>query len=78
MDPKNAAINKILEKELREIYQDRLQKVEIQSIMDYPMKENRYIVIYNLNVADSYPIIRAKIVVDTATEELLTYDPGLM
>ena len=46
--------------------------------MRYPMKENRYIVIYNLNVADSYPIIRAKIVVDTEKEELLPYDPGLM
>ena len=78
MDSKALTINRILEKELREIYQNRFQKVEVQSIMGYPMKENRYIVIYNLNVADSYPIIRAKIVVDTEKEELLPYDPGLM
>jgi hypothetical protein len=78
MDPKDPTINRILEEGLREIYHDRLQKVEVQSIMGYPMKENRYIVIYNLNVADSYPIIRAKIVVDTMQEELLPYDPGLL
>jgi len=78
MDPKDPKINRILEAELREIYQTRFQKMEIQSIMGYPMKENKYIVIYNLNIADSYPIIRAKIVVDTNTEELLPYDPGLL
>ncbi len=78
MDPKDPTINRILEEGLKEIYQERLQKVEVQSIMGYPMKENRYIVIYNLNIADSYPIIRAKIVVDTKSEELLPYDPGLM
>ena len=78
MDSKALTINRILEKELREIYQNRFQTVEVQSIMRYPMKENRYIVIYNLNVADFYPIIRAKIVVDTEKEKLLPYDPGLM
>jgi hypothetical protein len=78
MDPKDPTINKILEEGLKEIYQDRLQKVEIQSIMGYPMKDNRYIVIYNLNITGSYPIVRAKIVVDTKTEELLPYDPGLL
>ncbi len=78
MDPKDPTINRILESKLREIYQARYQKAEIQSIMQYPMKENQYIVIYNINITDSYPIIRAKIVVDTATEELKLYDPGLL
>jgi hypothetical protein len=78
MDPKDPTINRILEARLREIYQARYQKSEIQSIMQYPMKENQYIVIYNINLTDSYPIIRAKIVVDIATEELKLYDPGLL
>jgi len=78
MNPKYSALNKILIDRFREIYLDRLQKVEVQSIMGYPMKENRYIVIYNINIADSHPIVRAKIVVDTKTEELLPYDPGLL
>ena len=78
MDAKDPTINRILEERLREIYEERFQKVEIQSVMQYPMKEKRYLVIYNLNILDSPPIIRAKIVVDTATEELKLYDPALL
>jgi hypothetical protein len=78
MDPKDSKINRILEEGLREIYEERLQKFEIQSVMQYPMKENQYLVIYNLDIIDSPPIIRAKIVVDAATEELKLYDPALL
>jgi len=78
MDAKDPTINRILEERLREIYEERFQKVEIQSVMQYPMKEKRYLVIYNLNILDSPPIIRAKIIVDTATEELKLYDPALL
>ena len=78
MDAKDPAINRILEENLREIYTERFQKCEIQSIMQYPMKENQYLVIYNLDISDSPPIIRAKIIVDTATEELKLYDPALL
>jgi len=78
MDAKDPTINRILEESLREIYAERFQKVEIQSVMQYPMKENQYLVIYNLNILDSPPIIRAKIIVDTATEELKLYDPALL
>ena len=78
MDAKDPTINRILEERLREIYAERFQKFEIQSVMQYPMKENQYLVIYNLTVSDSPPIIRAKIVVDTATEELKLYDPALL
>ena len=78
MDAKDPTINRILEERLREIYEERFHKFEIQSVMQYPMKENQYLVIYNLTVSDSPPIIRAKIVVDTATEELKLYDPALL
>ena len=78
MDAKDPTINRILEERLREIYAEGLQKYEIQSVMQYPMKENQYLVIYNLNISDSPPIIRAKIIVDTATEELKLYDPALL
>ncbi len=78
MDLKDPAINKILETRLREIYGERYLKAEIQGIMQYPFKENQYIVTYNLDITDSYPIVRAKIVVDTETEELKLYDPGLL
>ena len=78
MDPKDPTINRILEENLREIYAEGLQNIEIQSVMQYPMKENQYLVIYNLNILDSPPIIRAKIIVDTATEELKLYDPALL
>jgi hypothetical protein len=46
--------------------------------MQYPFREHQYIVTYNLDIKDSYPIVRAKIVVDTETEELKLYDPGLL
>lgn len=78
MDPKDPTINRILEAGLREIYGERFIKTEIRSIMQYPLKEHLYIVTYNLNLTDSYPIVLAKIVVDTTTEELKLYDPGLL
>ena len=78
MDPKDPTINRILAARLREIYKERFQKVETQSIMQYPLKENQYLVIYNLDILDSPPIIRAKIIVDTTTEELKLYDPALL
>jgi hypothetical protein len=78
MDTEAPKITKILESNLREIYGERYNKAEIQGVMQYPLKENQYIVTYNLDLKDSYPIVRAKIVVDTATEELKLYDPGLL
>ncbi len=78
MDAKDPKINRILKQRLREIYEERFQKAEIQSVMQYPMKENQYLVIYNLDILDSPPIIRAKIIVDAATEELKFYDPALL
>ena len=78
MDTKDPTINKILETQLKEIYQEKYIKSEIQTIMQYPFRENQYIVTYNLDLKDSYPIVRAKIVVDTETEELKLYDPGLL
>ncbi len=70
-------INNILENNLRNIYGKKVKDVEIISIMQYPRKENKFIVIYNLDLEDSVPIIRAKIVLDVNKKELETYEPGL-
>ena len=71
-------IQQILESELHEIYGERIQKLEIVKTMPYPLKENLYIATYNLHLEGQVPIIRAKIVVDTANEELKPFDPGLL
>lgn len=78
MSPENLEIYDILEQRLREIYEAKFIKTEIQGIMRYPLKESLYIVTYNLELQGSLPIRRAKILVDTATEELKRYDPGLL
>jgi hypothetical protein len=70
-------INHILENNLRNIYGKKLKNIEIISTMQYPGKENKFLVIYNLNLEDSLPIIRAKIIVDVNKKELETYEPGL-
>jgi hypothetical protein len=70
-------INNILENNLRNIYGKKVKNTEIISIMQYPGKENKFIVMYNLDLEDSLPIIRAKIVVDVIKKELETYEPSL-
>lgn len=74
----NDDVPTILETELRVIYGDRFESVEIQSVMKYPMRENKYIVIYNLDVKGALPIIRAKIVVDTVAGSLEQFDPAML
>lgn len=78
MDNTEPEITRILNTRLKEIYPDRFRKSEVQSIMAYPKKDNLYIVTYNLDLEDSTPIVRAKIVINKETEELLQYDPGLL
>jgi len=78
MDRQEESIYRILETRLRDIYGDRYLGSEIRSIMQYPLKEHLYVVTYNLDLVNSPPIVRAKIVVDLETEELKPYDPGLL
>jgi len=50
----------------------------VQSVMQYPMKENKYVVIYNLDVEGLIPIVRAKIVVDVSKGTLERFEPDML
>ena len=71
-------VSTILENELRAIHGDRFKSVEVQSVMQYPMKENKYVAIYNLNVEGLIPIVRAKIVVDVSKGTLERFEPDML
>ncbi len=71
-------VSTILENELRAIHGDRFKSLEVQSVMQYPMKENKYVVIYNLDVEGLIPIVRAKIVVDVSKGTLERFEPDML
>jgi len=71
-------VSTILENELRAIHEDRFKSLEVQSVMQYPMKENKYVVIYNLDVEGLIPIVRAKIVVDVSKGILERFEPDML
>ena len=71
-------VSTILEDELRAIHGDRFKGLEVQSVMQYPMKENKYLVIYNLDVEGQLPIVRAKIVVDVSKGTLERFEPDML
>jgi len=71
-------VSTILEDELRAIHGDRFKGLEVQSVMQYPMKENKYLVIYNLDIEGQLPIVRAKIVVDVSKGTLERFEPDML
>ena len=71
-------VSTILENELRAIHEDRFKSLEVQSVMQYPMKENKYVVIYNLDVEGLIPIGRAKIVVDISKGIMERFEPTML
>ena len=70
-------VSAILEEELRSIHGDHFKGLEVQSVMQYPMNENKYVV-DNLDVEGQLPIIRAKIVVDVSKGTLERFEPDLL
>ncbi|MCK4702023.1 hypothetical protein KAT55_01560 [Candidatus Bathyarchaeota archaeon] len=68
----------ILKDELKAIYGDQLKNLEVQSVMQYPMKENKYVTIYNLDVEGMLPVVRAKIVVDVSKGTLERFEPDML
>ncbi len=68
----------ILKDELKAIYGDQLKNLEVQSVMQYPMKENKYMTIYNLDVEGMLPVVRAKIVVDVSKGTLERFEPDML
>jgi ubiquinone biosynthesis protein Coq4 len=71
-------VSTILKDELRAIYGDQLKSLEVQSVMQYPMKENKYVTIYNLDVEGMLPVVRAKIVVDVSKGTLERFEPDML
>lgn len=71
-------ITGILETQLRLIYGEKMQRLEIINSMPYPMKDHLYVVRYNIDLAEELPIRRAQIVVDVNSEELKKFEPGLL
>lgn len=71
-------VSTILKDELRAIYGDQLKNLEVQSVMQYPMKENKYVTIYNLDVEGMLPVVRAKIVVDVSKGTLERFEPDML
>ncbi len=70
-------IQSILEVRLKEIYGEKMQNIEIINTMPYPLKDNLFIVRYNIDLKNEVPIRRAQIVVNILTEELLEFKPDL-
>lgn len=68
----------ILERCLKEIYGNKIQKLEVVGTMPYPLKEHLFIVRYNIDLENEVPIRRAQIVVDVIEGELRKFEPGLM
>lgn len=71
-------VSTILKDELKAIYGDQLKNLEVQSVMQYPMKENKYVTIYNLDVERMLPVVRAKIVVDVSKGTLERFEPDML
>jgi hypothetical protein len=74
----NNIILQILEDQLREIYGDKLVKLEIVDTMPYPMKDHLFVVKYNIDLKNELPIRRAQIVIDVNARELKKFEPGLL
>jgi len=71
-------ITGILEDQLRTIYGEKMQKLEVINAMPYPMKDHLYVVRYNIDLENEIPIRRAQIVVDVNSGELKKFEPGLL
>lgn len=71
-------VSAILEDKLMSIHGYRFKRLEVQSVMKYPMNESRYVVVYNLKVEGQLPIVRAKIVVDVSRGTLEMFEPDLL
>lgn len=71
-------VSTILKDELKAIYGDQLKNLEVQSVMQYPMKENKYVTIYNLDIEGMLPVVRAKIVVDVSKGTLERFEPDML
>ena len=71
-------IFEILEIKLKEIYGKKMVNLEVTNTMPYPLKDNLYVVRYNIDLENELPIKRAQIVVDLNSRELKKFEPGLM
>jgi hypothetical protein len=70
-------LTKILSQAIAELYGEDLVSLKVIGAMPYPLRDDKYVVTYNLRLRGQPPIMLAKIVVDLAKGELEEYEPGL-
>jgi hypothetical protein len=77
MDKLIEQLTKILSRAISELHGEDLVSLKIVGAMPYPLRDDKYVVTYNLRLRGQPPIMLAKIVVDLAKGELEVYEPGL-
>ena len=71
-------LTKILSQAIAELHGEDLVSLKVIGAMPYPLRDDKYVVTYNLRLRGQPPIMLAKIVVDLAKGELEAYEPGLL
>jgi hypothetical protein len=71
-------LTKILSQAIAELHGEDLVSLKVIGAMPYPLRDDKYVVTYNLRLRGQPPIMLAKIVVDLAKGELEEYEPGLL
>jgi len=78
MDKPIEQLTKVLSQAVAELHGEDLVSLKVVGAMPYPLRDDKYVVTYNLRLKSQPPIMLAKIVVDLARGELEEYDPALL
>jgi hypothetical protein len=70
-------LTKVLSQAISGLHGEDLVSLNVVGAMPYPLRDDKYVVTYNLRLRGQPPIMLAKIVVDIAKGELEEYEPGL-
>lgn len=75
MDKPIEQLTKVLSQAMAELHGEDLVSLKVVGAMPYPLRDDKYVVTYNLRLRGQPPIMLAKVVVDLAKGELEEYDP---
>ena len=78
MDKPIEQLTKVLSQAMAELHGEDLISLKVVGAMPYPLRDDKYVVTYNLRLRGQPPIMLAKVVVDLAKGELEEYEPGLL
>ena len=78
MDKPIEQLTKVLSQAMAELHGEDLVSLKVVGAMPYPLRDDKYVVTYNLRLRGQPPIMLAKVVVDLAKGELEEYEPGLL